>query len=116
MFLIDNKSDDLRSLAKSGTKKFSVIFSSAEIERMASNEKYAKEKLQSIEDAVRMSGKINLQYGFERGFGKNGTAGTEITKIGIVFNDDGTTSFFAELKNQVQSKKNVLKKHRRQAC
>lgn len=109
-FFIGNQSDDLRSLVKSGTKEFSVIFSNAEIERMASDEKYAKEKLQSIEGAVRMSEKINQQYGFERGFGKNGTAGTEITKIGIVFNDDGTTSFFAELEKSSAKQKERIEK------
>ena len=45
----------------------------------------------------RMSEEINQKYGFERAFGKESTADTEITKIGIAFNDDGTTSFFAEL-------------------
>lgn len=111
-FFIGNKSDDLRSLVKSGTKEFSVIFSSAEIEHMASDEKYAKEKLQAIEGAVRMSEKINQQFGFERGFGKNGTAGTEITKIGIVFNDDGTTSFFAELEKSSAKQKERIEKNR----
>ena len=41
---------------------------------------------------------LNLRKdGFERAFGKEGAADTAITKIGIAFHDDGTTSFFAEL-------------------
>lgn len=57
-FFIGNSTDDLKALVKSGNKEFSVFFSNTELERMASNEKYAKEKLQSLEGAVRMSGQI----------------------------------------------------------
>ena len=47
-----------------------------------------------------MSDEINAQFGFERVFSKtNGNADTDtkITKFGISFNSDGTTTFFAEL-------------------
>lgn len=96
-FFIGNSTDDLKTLVKSGSKEFSVVFSNAELERMASDEKYAKEKLQSVEGAVRMSEQINQQFGFERGFGKGNAVFAQITKIGIVFDDDGTTNFFAGL-------------------
>lgn len=94
-FLIGNSTDNLKSLVKSGSKEFTVVFSNTELERMAGDEKYAEEKLQSIETAVRMSEKINQQFGFQRGFLY------EITKLGMVFNDDGTTKFFAELRNSI---------------
>lgn len=96
-FFIGNSTDDLKSLVKSGNKEFSVVFSNAELERMAGDQKYANEKLHCMERAVKMSREINEKYGFEQAFGKGGTASAEITKIGIVFHDDGTTSFFAEL-------------------
>ncbi len=94
---IGNSTDDLKSLVKSGNKEFSVVFSSAELERMAGDPKYANEKLHCMEQAVKMSREINEKYGFEQAFGKGGTTSAEIAKIGIVFHDDGTTSFFAEL-------------------
>ena len=56
--------------------------------------------MHSIEGALRMSDEINAQFGFERVFSKtNGNADTDtkITKFGISFNSDGTTTFFAEL-------------------
>lgn len=109
-FFIGNSTDDLKSLAKSGRKEFSVVFSNAELERMASDEKYAKEKLQSIKGAVRMSERINQQYGFERGFGKGSETSAEITKIGIVFHDDGTTSFFAELEKSSAKQRERIEK------
>lgn len=111
-FFIGNSTDDLKALVKSGSKEFSVVFSSEELERMASDEKYAKEKLQSIEGAVRMSEQINQQYGFERGFGKGSAASAEITKIGIIFNEDGTTNFFAELEKSSAKQREHIEKAR----
>lgn len=49
-----------------------------------------------VQGALRMSDEINKKFGYESAFGKNGGNG-EITKIGISFNSDGTTSIFAEL-------------------
>lgn len=109
-FLIGNSTDDLKALVKSGSKEFSVIFSNAELERMANDEKYANEKLHCMERAVRMSEEINQKYGFERGFGKEDTSVTQITKIGIVFNDDGTTSFFAELEKSNEKQRERIEK------
>ena len=109
-FLIGNSTDDLKALVKSGNKEFSVVFSNAELERMASDEKYANEKLHCVERAVKMSEEINQKYGFERGFGKGDTTVAEITKIGIVFNDDGTTSFFAELEKSSAKQRERIEK------
>ena len=84
-----------------GTKEFSVLFSSEELEKMASDEKYLNEKMRGIEGTVRMSDEINRKYGFERAFGKEGAADTAITKIGISL---------PNWRNQAQNKGNALKK------
>lgn len=63
-----------------------------------------------------MSDEINAQFGFERVFSKtNGNADTDtkITKFGISFNSDGTTTFFAELENHQPVRKNILKSFRK---
>ena len=60
-----------------------------------------------------MSDEINAQFGFERVFSKtNGNADTDtkITKFGISFNSDGTTTFFAELEKSSSSQKEYLEK------
>ena len=60
-----------------------------------------------------MSDEINAQFGFERVFGKtNGNADTDtkITKFGISFNSDGTTTFYAELEKSSASQKEYLEK------
>lgn len=43
-FLIGNSTDDLKALAKSGTKEFSVIFSNAELEKMSAKQREHIEK------------------------------------------------------------------------
>ena len=107
-FFVGNRTDDLKSLVKSGTKEFSVVFSNEELERMAEDEEYAKEKLNCMENAVKMSEKINQQFGF----GKKGDTSSEITKIGMVFHEDGTTSFFAELEKSSANQRERLEKSR----
>lgn len=102
-FFVGNSSDNLKDLAKSGTKAFSIIFSNEELEKMANDADYAKKKLQSMEQAVKMSEQISKQFG-------HGKGDSEVTKIGIVFNDDGTTSFFAELEKSSAKQREYLEK------
>ncbi len=109
---IGNNTDDLKSLAKSGSKEFTVIFSNTELEKMSSDEKYANEKLQAVEGAVKMSEQINEKYGFQRMLGQGDATLGEISKIGIVFNDDGTTSFFAELEKTSAKQRDRIEKNR----
>lgn len=111
-FFVGDSTDDLKTLAKSGTKEFSVVFSTAELERMASDEKYANEKLNCVSQAVKMSKEINQKFGFQQGSEDGNGAPAEITKIGIVFQDDGTTSFFAELEKTSAKQKERIEKAR----
>lgn len=103
---VGNSTDDLKALAKSGSKEFTVIFSNAEIERMATDEKYAAERMRMVDGTLRMSEAINEKYGYERGFGKQ--KDVDITKIAIVFDEDGSTKIFAELeKMSKQQRENI---------
>lgn len=88
--------DEARQILSRGTKEVSVLFSSEELEKMASDEKYEKEYLDRVDGALRMSAQINREFGFESAQSKSGQNG-EITKIGISFNGDGTQTYFAEL-------------------
>ena len=86
------------------------------MEKMASNSKYYAEKMHSIQGALRMSEEINAQFGFERAFGKTTEIGNsidsdmKITKFGISFNSDGSTSFFAQLEKTSENQKDYLEK------
>lgn len=97
-----DKGDNAKEILSRGTKEISVLFSSEELEKMASDEKYAKEYMNRVQGAIRMSEQINRQFGFESAFGNTSDKG-EITKIGISFNKDGTMSIFAELEKTMDS-------------
>ncbi len=103
-FMVANfkNADEAKDALSRGTKEVSVLFSSEELEKMASNEKYEKEYMDRVQGALRMSDEINKKFGFESAFGKDGS-NSEITQIGIFFNSDGTTSFFAELEKSSAS-------------
>lgn len=110
-FLVGNSTDDLKLLSKSGSKEYSVIFSSAELERMANDEKYAQEKMQGVEGAVKMAKRIAEENGYTSAFGKDGENGT-INKISIVVGDDGSTKIFAELEKTSDKQKERISKAR----
>ncbi len=106
-----DKGDNAKDILSRGTKEISVLFSSEELEKMASDEKYAKEYMDRVQGAIRMSEQINQQFGFESAFGKTSDKG-EITKIGISFNKDGTMSIFAELEKTMDKQKERVEKVR----
>lgn len=106
-----DKGDNAKEILSRGTKEISVLFSSEELEKMASDEKYAKEYMNRVQGAIRMSERINQQFGFESSFGKTSDKG-EITKIGISFNKDGTMSIFAELEKTMDKQKERIEKVR----
>ena len=111
-FMVMNKGDDAKKMLSKGTKEFSVLFSSDELEKMASDDKYMEEKIKDMEGAVRMSKEINQKFGYEQALGAAGTKDTEITKIGIEFRDDGSTSFFAELEKSSAKQKERIEEAR----
>lgn len=111
-FIVGNAGDDLKALARSSDKEFSVILSSEELEKMASDEAYAKEKLDTLHHAVRMSLQINEQFGFTSAgsSGTDGNADIKMTKFGVAFHDDGSVSYFAELEKSLAKQKERLEK------
>ncbi len=106
-FFVADAGDDKKALLSKSNKEFSVMFSSEELEKMANDEEYAKEKLHAVQTAVDMSKKICEQFGFERAEGKEGGV---INKIAISFNEDGTMSIFAELEKVSEKQKDYIEK------
>ena len=78
---------------------------------MASDEKYEKEYMERVQGALRMSEQINREFGFTSAFGEK-SGNSEINKIGISFNPDGTTSFFAELEKSSARQREHIEKAR----
>lgn len=111
-FFIGNSTDDLKSLSKSGSKEFSVIFSSTELERMANDEKYAEEKMQGVQGAVKMCKRICEENGYVSGFGTASGEKGVINKIGVSVDDDGNMKLFAELEKNSNKQKERIEKAR----
>ena len=106
-----DKGDNAKEILSRGTKDVSVIFSSSELEKMASDGKYEQEYMSQVQGALRMSERINREFGFTSVSGqKNGGAG--INRIGISFNSDGTTSLFAELEKSSARQRERIEKAR----
>lgn len=75
-------------------KEYSLILSPEELEKMASDKKFAADYRNKIQSAVRMSEQIDREYGFlSQSGGLPGFA--KIDRIGFSFEEDGTNTFFA---------------------
>lgn len=107
-FMIGNSTDDLKALSKTGSKEFSVIFSNAEIERMANDEKYAEEKMQGVAGAVKMAKRVAEEYGFGSASGENGV----INKIGVTVDDSGKMKLFADLEKTTSKQRERIEANR----
>lgn len=104
-----DKGDHAKELLSRGTKEVSVIFSSSELEKMASDESFEQECMERVQGALRMSEQINREFGFTSAFGEKPGTG-EIAKIGIFFRSDGSTTFFAELEKSSARQKEQMEK------
>ncbi len=104
-----DSSKEAREILSRGTKEVSVLFSSKELEKMASDEKYEKEYMERVHGALRMSEQINREFGFQSAFGTN-REDVQITKIGIAWNEDGTMTFFADLEKSSERQRERMEK------
>jgi hypothetical protein len=111
-FLVGTGSDELSALSRRATKEFSVIFTDEEIERMAADENYAKEKISAMENAIDMSRKISEQNGFISAFESLKPGDTIIDKIDTVVDDNGMTRYLAELSKVTEAQKERIEEAR----
>ena len=109
-FMVSTAGDDKKAMLSRSQKEFSVLFSNEELEKMAQDESYAKEKIRTMETAVKMSKRINEEFGLLPTGENQDVKDQMINKIGISFNEDGTMSLFAELEKVSESQKAYLEK------
>lgn len=105
------KGDTAEGVLSRSTKEVSVILSSEELEKMASDEKYEQKYMKNIQGALRMSEQINREFEFESAYGKKAGEST-LSKIAVSFNSDGTTSIFAELEKSSNAQREHIEKAR----
>ena len=95
---------DLRALATDTDKEYSVIFDAEELEKMADDENYAKEKLDHINTIVEMSDKITKDTGFASLLGENATGNFYADLISFSVKDSGEITIFADIKKAAEEK------------
>ncbi len=112
-FLVYNSGKDAKEVLSHSTKEVSVMLSREEIEKMASDEAYAAEKMKGVQGALRMSEQINREFGYTSAFGENSeNAGTRISRIAVSFKDDGSANIFAELEKTSRKQREQIEEAR----
>ena len=109
-FIIADEGSDRKELLNQSDKEFSVMFSSAELERMASDEDYAAEQMRKVQTIIDMSNRIFEQFNIERSWEEGAPGDAMLNKLAISINDDGTMTLFAELEKFSEKKQSYLDK------
>ena len=94
-FFVSGDGRDANSLLNGSTKEYSVVLSNEELERMADDEDFAAKKSEQIQSVMDLTKTFITENGFDSPFGKMND--TVIKNLGFSFNEDDTTTFFAEL-------------------
>lgn len=109
-FIIADAGTDRKELLNQSDKEYSVMFSSAELERMASDEDYAAEKMRNVQTIVDMSNRIFEQFNIERAWEEGAQGDAMINKLAVSINDDGTMTILAEIEKFSEKKEAYIKK------
>ncbi len=94
--------EEAKDILSDSKSEFSVLLTPDELEKMANDKGYMKEKLDGIDGAMRMSEQINAQFGFTSA-DKNALVKGDISKIGVSFDSDGKMTLFADLERTVKA-------------
>lgn len=98
-FIVADNVDDPQALAAGSDKKYSVILTSDELEKMANDEEYANSMMSKVEDAVKTADSVIEKAGLE---------GVQISQLTISFDNDGNTKLFATLEKLSESQQERL--------
>lgn len=100
----DYESDEeAASYLSRGTKEYSVLIDSEELERMAADDDVKKQNLSLLDDAVGKLDEVKDQLGDHK---------DEVVRMGISIGKDGEMSFFAELEKAGERQKEFVDKIR----
>ena len=86
-----------------GTGTYSVLLTPEELEKMAADEDYKKQNLQTLDDAVAKLKDMKSQLGEN---------GEDIKRVGVVIGDSGEVSYFAELEKTSEKQRERIEKQR----
>lgn len=105
-FVVADNVDDPQALTANSTKKYSVILSTEELEKMANDEEYANEMMGKVDEAVK-----NADSMIE----KAKQNGVEINQMTITFDNDGNAKYFATLEKLSESQQQRLEEAKERA-
>lgn len=103
--------DEAKQVLSQYTREYSVLLTTDEIEKMASDEQFKKEYLSQIETAIGVTDNINEQYDMSQSFESKGGY-TVVSKYGVMVDADGKATLFADLNKLSDAQKEYLEKHR----
>lgn len=106
-FVADYSSDEeAQNIMSAGTKEYSALLSSDELEKMAEDEDYLNGRMGDIDNAIDTMKRIKEQFRADKTDGnENGVTSDDIVRLGVTFNADGTTSYFAQLEKSTAKQK-----------
>lgn len=106
--VVGNRTDDMQALAKGQVKDTTVIFSNADIERMAVDKKFADEKMQGVAGSVKMAHKVDEENAkgavYEPGKGEEKKATYSINKKSAA----DRAAIVEQMKKDLANRKNQL--------
>lgn len=106
--VVGNRTDDMQALAKGQGKDTTVIFSNADIERMAVDKKFADEKMQGVAGSVKMAYKVDEENAkgavYEPGKGEEKKATYSINKKSAA----DRAAIVEQMKKDLANRKNQL--------
>lgn len=95
--------EEAASYLSRGKNQYSVLLSPDELEKMASDENVKKQNLKVLDNAVSKLNEIRDQLGDK---------GEDISRLGIVIDNNGEVSFFAELEKASEKQRERIEENR----
>ncbi len=104
-FIVGNYETDEEAAAylARGTKEYSVLLGAEELEEMAKDKSVKKDYMDKIESARNQLAYMKTQLG---------EAGETVKKMGVKFEDDGTTSLFASMEKASEQQRERMEEAR----
>lgn len=107
-FIAADSQEEMQEQLGKSDKEFSVIFTSEELEKMADDEAYAKEKTVGMQKAVELSKSIAERLGINRALGQELKGGATLEHVAISFKEDQSLSIFAQLEQLSEQKDKIM--------
>ncbi len=102
--------EEADSILSQYTREYSVLLTTDEIEKMASDEQFEKEYLSQIETAIKVTDNIIEQYDISGSFESKGGYSV-VSKYGVMVDANGKATLFADLNKLSEAQKEYLEKH-----